>query len=292
MSYSPPMFAGMVLMMFAFISAFFIFEVVPLLAIILVVGAIFISLPYIRKVQVSKDGVVIEPSEWEPRGVPRTYSPVSPSSIPNLTVYNPGFVLAFLYSYISGLISGLWMQSYANPVTLIRFINMTTIEELVPAMAYSITLIAILYKFSSMNKTWLPAIIPVVFVAWIAALEIGKLIMNKGPLGRELYDKAFFAAPISGFVGALLLMVGLSILVQRLRTAKAILCTSAVGIVAGIAGGAYMLIAMRLSNNITHYSVQILVHYALVVPVFVLWQVGVTMSIAYHLLSWRRTEGW
>lgn len=288
MAYVTPIIAGAVLLSFGFISAFMKIEISSTLMIVMVLGAILVSLPDIRKFQLTKEGFVLERDEGPGRvgrpAAPATARLQNPAEIPSggTAIAPPvhaeaerlrrGLItIGFLFATVSGVLSVLLDSLTGGKVILFS-------APLMPVLCYSAALIALLLKFRAMDKVQLFVATPlIVYGSWFAAVHVGVRLVVPSNIGEPGYPDAV-GGLAGGFVGALLLGLGLCIFIKSLRSIIAILAIAVVGAITG------MLVGI---TNVGVGSLQITVGSY---PLFICWQAAVTLTVVFFMTTGRNLE--
>jgi hypothetical protein len=268
--YLTPMISGAALFGIALLVVFLRAEIQPPLMVLSALAAVLISLPAIKKFQLTKEGFSIEPAEG--RNVRTGSAPPDRSSASEIYTEHSTRIklvpaMGLFYGTISGVLSatlGTLFYFKINPMGPIPQLVPAWPAPPLPAALFSLALFFLFLGVRSVGKLQLLLIPFFVYGAWTAALRIAI------SLGQSVHYPAEIAGPIAGLVGGLLLTLGLCIFAKELRSPKAILVTTI------LAGGAGILLALPIAKYHSYAP--------LYFPLFVGWQGLVSMSIAYFMV--------
>jgi hypothetical protein len=286
MAYVTPVIAGAVLLSFGFMAAFMKIEISSTLMIVMVLGAVLVSLPDIRKFQLTKEGFVLERAEARGRvahstapatgrlrtqaEVPSAGTATTPPAHAEAERLRRGLLtIGFLYATVSGVLSVLLDSLTNGAVSLFT-------APLMPVFCYSAALIALLLKFRAINKVQLFVAIPlIVYGAWLAAYRVGVWLV--APIGVPGFPQTV-GGLAGGFVGAVLVGLGLCIFIKTLRSPMAILAIGVVGAITGTLVGITNVGVGSLRITVGSY------------PLFICWQAAVTLTVVFFMTRGRNLE--
>lgn len=285
-----PIIAGAVLVSCSFAAAFMKIEISPTLMIMIVLGAVLVSLPAIRKFQLTKEGFVLERADvpgrvghltaptsertQTPAEVPRGATAIRPSAHIAAERLRWGLLtIGFLYATVSGVLSVL-LETLTGGTTKVLFGSLSA-PPLMPALCYAVALIALLLKFRAIEKLQLLLGIPfIVYFSWFAAFNLAVWLIAPSVAATPGYPDAV-GGLAGGFVGALLVGLGLSIFIKALRSTTTISAIAVVGALAGLLIGVKNVDVGPLRIGADLY------------PLFIGWQAAVTLAIVVFMTSAR-----